>query len=116
MVVDHNNDLVLVTCASGKQASALLPHIEQEWKRLRLAVHSQSSEDRLKKQYPNAEIVRVDMANPADAKRIIKGVTAVFYVGPSLHPHEAECGYHMIDAAVSELKTGQFQHFIFSSV
>jgi len=116
MAVDYDNDLILVTCASGKQGSALIPCLLGKWKRLRLAANSASSEERLTKQFPNAEVVRADMHSAADAKRILEGVTAVFYIGPSLHPHEAECGYHMIDAAVAESKAGKFQHFIFSSV
>jgi uncharacterized protein YbjT (DUF2867 family) len=116
MAIDLNNDLILVTCASGKQGSALIPQLIGKWKRIRLAVNSTSSEERLKKQYPNLEIVRADMSIAADAKRLIEGVTAVFYVGPSLHINEAGCGYNMIDAAVAESKSGKFQHFIFSSV
>jgi uncharacterized protein YbjT (DUF2867 family) len=116
MAVDLENDLVLVTCASGKQGSALIPQLLGKWKRIRLAAYSASSEECLKKQYPDTEVVRADMAISADAKRIIQGVTSVFYVGPSLHPHETECGYHMVDAAIAESKSGKFQHFIFSSV
>lgn len=118
MAVDHQNDLILVTCASGKQASALIPQLLGKWKRLRLAVNSASSEERLKTQYPNTniEVLRADMAIAADAKRLIEGVTSVFYVGPTLHIHETECGYHMVDAAIAESKFGKFQHFVFSSV
>jgi uncharacterized protein YbjT (DUF2867 family) len=115
MSVDYANDLLVITCASGKQASHLLPHLSQ-WKRLRLAVNSVSSEERLKRQYPDAEIVQGDMSNAADAARLLKGSTAVFYVGPSLHPRETDCGINMIEAAMAEAKSGTFKHFVFSSV
>jgi uncharacterized protein YbjT (DUF2867 family) len=115
MAVDYTTDLLVITCASGKQATHLLPHLS-DWKRLRLAVNSPSSEERLKKQYPDAEVVRGDMSNAADAARLLKGSTAVFYVGPSLHPREADCGFNMVEAAMAEATLGTFKHFVFSSV
>lgn len=115
-MVDFENDVVLVTCAAGRQATHLIPHLYGKWKRLRLAAHSESSEARLKQQWPNAEVVIGDMSNPADAARLMKGVTAVYHVGPPQHPYETECGYYMIDAALQEAKNGNFKHFIFSSV
>ncbi|KAJ5982620.1 hypothetical protein N7451_012720 [Penicillium sp. IBT 35674x] len=53
-----------------------------------------------------------------DASRLLLGVTAIWHVGPSLHPHESEVGYTMIDAAVAESHRpgSNFQHFIYSSV
>lgn len=116
MAIDLQNDLILVTCASGKQASALIPQLLGKWKQLRLAVNPISSKERLQKLYPDAQVVRADMGVADDAKRLLQGVTSVFYAGPSLHPHETECGYHMIDAAMAESKSGNFQNFVFSSV
>jgi uncharacterized protein YbjT (DUF2867 family) len=116
MVVDYDNDLVVITCASGKQGSHLILLVHGKWKRLRLAVNSSSSEEQLKKRYPDTEVVRGDMAIAADAARLLKGSTVVFYVGPSMHPREADCGFNMIEAAVAESKAGTFKHFVFSSV
>ncbi|KAJ5522677.1 hypothetical protein N7513_013250 [Penicillium frequentans] len=56
------------------------------------------------------------MARPDDARRILSGVTAVLYIGPSLHSHETEVGYTMIDAARQESQQGTLKHFIYSSV
>lgn len=58
------------------------------------------------------------MNNAADASKLLSGVTAVWHVGPSLHPHESEVGYTMIDAAAAESKQpgSNFQHFVYSSV
>ncbi|KAJ9396854.1 hypothetical protein DTO282F9_6257 [Paecilomyces variotii] len=102
MVVDYDNDLILVTCASGKQAPYLLRHLQPKWKCLRLTAHSDTSVQRLKEQYPKAEVVKADMNDAADASKLLSGVTAIWHVGPSLHPHESEVGYTMIDAAVAE--------------
>ncbi|KAJ5914998.1 hypothetical protein N7504_003881 [Penicillium tannophilum] len=116
MSVDFENDVILLTCASGKQCSQLIPLLYNKWQKLRLAVNSASSEERLKAAYPNATVVRADMARSDDARRILSGVTAVLYIGPSLHSHEAEVGYTMIDAARQESQQGTLKHFVYSSV
>jgi uncharacterized protein YbjT (DUF2867 family) len=105
-----------VTCASGKQVSALLPKIHN-WKHLRLVVNSSSSEERLKSSYPNAEVVIADLSKPSDCSRVLHDATVVYHIGPSFHPHETEIGYNMIDACLSESKTtSKFKHFVYSSV
>lgn len=116
MSINFEHDLVLITCAAGNQASALLPLLHGKWKNLRLAAHSEASATRLQERYPDAEVVQADMLNPAESQRIMEGVTAVYHVGPSGMTHEAQCGFLMIDAAVKEAKTGSFKHFVYSSV
>ena len=93
MSVDYKTDVILLTCASGKQCSHLLPLIAGKWKCLRLVVNSVSSEERLKKAYPNAEVTRADLAEPQECKRVLKGVTTVYQVIPGFHPHETEIGF-----------------------
>ena len=114
MSVDYVNDVILVTCASGKQASFLLPFLVKKWKHLRLAVHSPESRDRLTKDYPDAEVLQANLAEPKECKQILQNVTAVYHIGPTFHPREPEIGYNMIDAAVAEGPS--FKHFVYSSV
>lgn len=116
MTTNLENDLLLITCAGGKQVASLLPLLEGRWKRLRLAVHSDGSAQKLRKQYPDAEVIQPDLGSPAEVREAMKGVTAVYHVGPTLHPHETEFGYNMIDAAIAESESGDFKHFVFSSV
>ena len=118
MAVDHTNDLILVTCASGKQAPYLLRHLQPKWKRLRLQASSDASVQCLKETYPSAEVVQADMNNREQAAKLVEGVAAIWYVGPSFHPHETQMGYTMIDAAVAESQKpgSKFQHFVYSSV
>ncbi|KAI9816249.1 MAG: hypothetical protein M1827_001850 [Pycnora praestabilis] len=116
MATNPNKDLVLITCASGKQCSHLLPLLVQKWKHLRLVVNSSTSEQRLKKQYTDAEVIKADLADPHETRRIFQGVTAVYHVGPSFHPHETEIGYNMIDAALASAEKGILKHFVYSSV
>ena len=109
-------EILTVTCASGKQASHLLPHLYQKHRfKLRLVVRSESSKNRISKQYSDAEVVIADLNLPADCDRILNGATAVYYIGP-IGVHETQMGYHMIDASVKQLKNGTFKHFVFSSV
>jgi uncharacterized protein YbjT (DUF2867 family) len=116
MSIDFENDVLLLTCASGKQCARLIPLVYGRWKRLRLVVHSASSEERLKAQYPDADVVRGDMSRAEDAKRILSDVTSVLYIGPSLASREAEMGFTMIDAAYQESQQGALKHFVYSSV
>jgi uncharacterized protein YbjT (DUF2867 family) len=66
--------------------------------------------------YTKAEVVAADLSQPSDCSRILKDATVVYHIGPSFHPHETEIGYNMIDAAITESKTGKFKHFVYSSV
>lgn len=99
MSVDYENDVVLVTCANGKQAAHLIPFLLPKWKHLRLAVKSESSRQELLKKHTSkplkasVEVVQADLTQPDDCKRICEGVTSVFHIGPSFHPRETDIGY-----------------------
>lgn len=116
MPADPSIDLIVLTGASGKQCSHLLPFLYDTWKNLRLVVNSASSEARLTSEYPNAQVVRADLTDRHAAKEVLKDATAIYYVGPPFHPHETEMGYTVIDAAIEEAKKGNFKHFVYSSV
>ncbi|PYH40473.1 SDR family oxidoreductase [Aspergillus saccharolyticus JOP 1030-1] len=115
MPADIKNDVILLTCASGMQCSQLIPLLYGNWKHIRLAVNSASSEEFLKVKYPEADVVRGDMADAHDARRFLSGVIVVIYIGPS-KSNESQIGFTMINAAQHEFKYGQLKHFIYSSV
>ena len=114
--VDHANDLLVVTCASGKQATALLPDLVKVWKRLRLVCHSPSSEVKLRKEYPKAEVIRTDLGLPKEPERILKDATVIYHVEPPFAHRQAVMGFNMIDAAKKAAKQGIFKHFVYASV
>ena len=114
--VNKETDLLVITCASGKQASALLPIVSKEWRRLRLVCHSPQSEQRLKQQYPNAEVIATDLGLPKEPERILKDATVIYHVEPPFAHRQAVMGFNMIDAAVEEAKKGTFKHFVYASV
>ncbi|MCJ1457751.1 hypothetical protein MMC28_008120 [Mycoblastus sanguinarius] len=119
MPVDFATDLLLLTCANGKQCQHLIPFLLPKWKSLRLVVNSESSRQKLLENYAsnsksNIEVVQADLAQPDDCKRILEGVRAVFHVGPAFHPRETEIGSNMISASLT--KNPRPCHFIYSSV
>ena len=113
-------ELVVLTCASGKQCSHIVPLLYEQKSifRLRLIVHSENSLDRLSRQYPDAEVRKSDLSNVEECSEIVRGATTVYYVSPTFHPHEAQFGFNVIDASVAELRRSDsnFRHFIFSSI
>ena len=96
MTAKPSEDLLLLTCANGKQCSHLIPLLLPKWKHLRLVVNSVVSREQLVKKYAhsesNIEILQADMAQPDDCKRILEGVTTLYHIGPSFHPMELEIG------------------------
>ncbi|KAI5274928.1 NAD(P)-binding protein [Aureobasidium subglaciale] len=114
---DFENDLILMTCASGKQSAALIPHILNKYKNIRLQCNSSASKQALSKEYPNAEVVQADLANPSDCALILADVTACWLVLPPFHPHETTLGINIIDACISQaFSGGPFAHLVYSSV
>ena len=84
-----------------------------DWKHLRLVAKTESSQERLPKVHPNAEVVIADLATPIDCARALKDATCVYHIGPSFDPHEDAIGQNMIDAA---LQVKDLKHFIYSPV
>ena len=116
ITVDHANDLLVVTCASGKQATALLPNLANQWQRLRLVCNSAKSKEYLKKAFPKAEVMRADLSLRTEAERVLNNATAIYFVEPPFIPRQAAMGFNMIDAAKKLAKKGTFKHFVYASV
>lgn len=85
---------------------------------MRLAAHSASSVEKLKAKYPLADIVSTDLQSLDQCRTLLRGATAINVVLPSLHSHEKEIGFNLVDAAVAEVQRegNVFKHFVFSSV
>ncbi|CVL07251.1 uncharacterized protein FMAN_16241 [Fusarium mangiferae] len=111
-----NEDLILVFAAGGKQTRPLLPLLAKHYKNLRLIVRSEASQQTLRSLLPETDVIRADQNDPKAVREAFRGVTAVYYVGPSLHNQEIQNGYIAIDAAIAEQEEGNFKHFILSSV
>lgn len=108
MPANPASDLLVITSASGKQVTALLPLL-RDWKHVRLVVNRASSKQKLQTTYPAFEVVIADLTVPSDCIRVRQGATCIYHIGPSFYPHETEIGYNMIDAGVSESQTWEIQ-------
>lgn len=113
-------ELLVLTCASGKQCSHILTalHERPARYRLRLVVRSDSSAKRLQLLYPHAEVLQAKLDIPDDCARIVDDATTVYYVGPTFMPQEVQYACNMIDAAAAERsKPGsKLEHYVLSSV
>jgi hypothetical protein len=113
------SEILVIACPSGKQCSRLIPLVYNKRKfKLRLAAHSQTSANKLETQYPDAEVVPIDLQSLPDCIKFLHGATAINAVLPSLHSLENEIGLNLVDAAVTETQRegNVFKHFVFSSV
>ncbi|KAJ9653616.1 hypothetical protein H2198_007207 [Neophaeococcomyces mojaviensis] len=111
--------MIVITCASGKQASSFIPHlISSSTGPLRLVVNSASSQSRLEAEYPSASVVCADLTQPSDCQRVVKDAVTIYLILPPFHHAETEIGKNLVEAAVTESKRldSAFKHFIFSSV
>lgn len=110
--------ILVLTCPSGKQSSHLIPILYNKCNfTLRLAAHSQASAQKLRSQYPDAEVLETDLADLKSCRDLLAGATAANIVLPSLHSREKEMGLNLADAAVAESQRpgSVFKHFVFSS-
>lgn len=114
--VNHANDLLVITCASGKQVTALLPNLVQQWQRLRLVCNSLTSQRRLEEAYPKAEVTRADLSLRSEAERVLKDASVIYFVEPPFVPRQAAMGFNMVDAAKTVANDSVFRHFVYASV
>ncbi len=103
--------MILVTAANGNQGKLLVPKLLTDGHQLRACVRSAESARTLHAAGVT-DVVVGDIADPDVLARAMRGVETVYYVGPALHPEEAQMGFAAIDAA----QHAGVHHFVFSSV
>lgn len=103
--------MILVTAAGGNQGRLLVPKLLRAGQAVRACVGSESSAERLRAAGV-LEVLVGDLSAPGTAERAVHGVSAVYHVGPTLHPREREMGLLLVDAA----RAAGVGHFVFSSV
>lgn len=102
---------VLVTAGYGNQARAVIPRLAQAGFRVR-AMRRVARPGPGPLELGASEVVVGDACEPEAAFEAMRGVHAVYHVGPSFHPREREMGFNMIEQA----KRAGVRHFVFSSV
>ena len=103
--------MIFVTAAHGNQGKLLIPRLLAIGAKLRACVRSEASAQALCSAGVT-DVVVGDLGDPGVLSRSMRGVEKVYYIGPALHPREAEMGFAAIDAA----RDAGVQHFVFSSV
>jgi len=78
---------------------------------VRACVQSEASADRLRAQGVD-EVIVGDITAPGAIDRATAGVSAVYHIGPTVHPRERDMGFAMIDAA----RAAGVEHVVLSSV
>ncbi len=103
--------MILVTAANGNQGRLLIPKLLAADLPVRACVQSQASARQLHA-LGVQDIVVGDLSEPATAAQAVRGVNAVYHVGPTLHPRERDMGMVLVDAS----RAAGVRHFVFSSV
>jgi uncharacterized protein YbjT (DUF2867 family) len=103
--------MILVTAANGNQGKLLVPRLLAAGLPVRTSVRSERSADVLRAAGVE-DVVVGDLADSEVLERAVRGVDAIYHVGPTLSPSEREVGFAIIDAAVA----AGVQHFVMSSV
>jgi len=94
--------MILITAAGGNVARQVIPKLAEAGLPVRGLRATPGSEQALL-DLGATEVVIGDIRNPADIRRAMKGVRAVFHVCPGgLAYWEREIGFSIIDAAIAE--------------
>jgi uncharacterized protein YbjT (DUF2867 family) len=100
---------ILVTAAGGNQGKILIPRLATTGFMVRAMRFSKDADELLA--LGASDVVIGDASNQNDVEQAMEGVSTIYHVGPTLHPHEKEMGLTVIEAAQ---KAGD-KHLIYSS-
>jgi uncharacterized protein YbjT (DUF2867 family) len=100
---------ILVTAAGGNQGKILVPKLAKAGFTVRAMRFSKSADELLS--LGASDVVIGDASNPDDVEKAMEGVSTIYHVGPTVHPHEKAMGLTVIEAA---RKAGD-KHLIYSS-
>jgi uncharacterized protein YbjT (DUF2867 family) len=103
--------MILVTAGNGNQGKLLVPRLLAAGLPVRASVRSEKSGDALRSAGVE-EVVVGDLADTGVLERAVRGVDAIYHVGPTLSPSEREVGFAIVDAAAA----AGVRHFVLSSV
>jgi uncharacterized protein YbjT (DUF2867 family) len=102
--------MILVTSAYGNNGRRLIPRLSAKGIGVR-ALNLSDKTEKLKK-LGAKDVIVGNALDPVTLDRAMDGVESVFHVGPSFHPHEAEMGIAVINAA----SAAEVEHFVYDSV
>lgn len=102
--------MILVTSAYGNNGRKLIPRLAE----MGLDIRALNLSDKINelKKLGAKEVIIGNALDLSILDQAMEGIESVFHVGPSFHPHEAEMGIAVIDAA----SKGGVEHFVYDSV
>jgi nucleoside-diphosphate-sugar epimerase len=100
---------ILVTAAGGNQGKILIPKLAKAGFTVRAMRFSKGADELLA--LGASDVMIGDASNPSDVEKAMEGVSTIYHVGPTVHPHEKAMGLTVIEAA---RKAGD-KHLIYSS-
>jgi uncharacterized protein YbjT (DUF2867 family) len=111
---DHRGRLILVTGATGHQGGAALRHLRERGFAVRAATRDPNKPEARQLAGHGAEVVQVDLDDPASLAKALDGVYGVYSVQDWKGGTEAEIrqGNHLTDAA----NRARVSHVVYSSV
>ena len=102
---------ILVVGATGRFAGLVVPELTRRGATVRALVHD-SGKEPAARQAGAEETVVADLNEPDTLPAAVKGVDAVFHIGPAFAPSEARMGISLVHAA----KNADVRKFVFSGV
>ena len=102
---------ILVTAANGNQGKLLVPRLLAAGVPVRASVRSEGSAEALRSTGVE-DVVVGDLADADVRLRAVRGVDAIYYVGPTLSSSERDVGFAIVDDAVD----AGVRHLVMSSV
>ncbi len=103
--------MILITSANGNQGRLLMPKLLGAGHSLRACVRTEGSARRLRDMGVE-EVLVGDLADPDLIDAAVRGIEAIYHIGPTLHPAERGMGFAIVDAA----RRAGVAYFVFSSV
>ena len=103
--------MILVTGASGKTGQAVVAALARAGAPTRAMVRHPSQIELLSN-LGAGEVIPADMGLPAELRRAVEGVRAVYHICPNVHPDEVEIGRGVIAAA----RQAGIEHLVLHSV
>jgi uncharacterized protein YbjT (DUF2867 family) len=102
--------MILVTAAYGTQGRRLIPRLAQAGVRVR-ALRRTADGSAALRSMGASEVTIGDASDPAVLRAAMRGVEAVYHVGPAAHPREKQMGLTAIEIA----RESGVRHFVFAS-
>jgi len=103
--------MILVTGAAGKTGLAIIQSLSSMGMDTRALIHRAEREKEVKAAGA-VEVQIGDMESGPDMATALKGIEAVYFIVPNVHPKEIEIG----KTAISESKNAGILHFVYHSV